>query len=87
MYLANFTPLDHLSWGMGGWLGGWVGWVWKMRLMLTQLPTELELKLELSLAKIVKKDDLCRDQQPSQQATACMDLKLDQLYLTPQRIK
>ena len=27
------------------------GWRWKMRLMLTQLPTELELKLELSLAK------------------------------------
>ena len=29
------------------WMGGWV---WKMRLMLTQLPTQLELKLKLSLA-------------------------------------
>ena len=38
---------------LGGWVVGWVGgwWVLKLKLMLTQPPTELELELGLSLAK------------------------------------
>ena len=47
MYFANFMPLDHFSWGVGG-------WVWKLRLMLTQLPTKLELELGLSLPYFFK---------------------------------
>ena len=39
-------------------LGGWVArWVLKLKLMLTQPPTELKLELGLSLAKTV--DSVC----------------------------
>ena len=42
--------LDALIGGMGGW-GEWEGgWLEKVMINLTQLPTKLKLKLRLSLA-------------------------------------